>query len=147
LSSPPSERTAVTNDAREPINRFSGQRLTRREKVVKQEIDAYHVSEVDDTAVIYVGDEALSIYRSLELPDAECHGLTYKQRLISTESGNCMLIARWKPDRQMRRMAPDWSQKWFVEKELFPPDPDRLFTRVEKRLEQAGEEEQSEAGE
>ncbi len=126
----------------EPINRFSSRRLTRKEKVVKQEIDSYHVSDIDDTAVIYVGAEALSVYRSLELPDAECDGLTYKQRLVSTDEGDCMLIARWKPDRQMRRMAPEWSQKWFVEKELFPPDPDQLFSRVEKRLEEASEEEE-----
>jgi hypothetical protein len=141
LSPPRSEKTPANSDTLEPINRFSGKRLTRKEKVVKQEIDSYHVSDVDDTAVIYVGDQALGVYRSLELPDAECDGLTYKQRLISTNSGDCMLIARWKPDRQMRRMAPDWSQKWFVEKELFPPDPERLFTRVEKRLEEATEEE------
>jgi hypothetical protein len=57
-----------------------------------------------------------------------------------------MLIARWKPDRQMRRMAPDWSQKWFVEKELFPPDRDRLFTRVERRLEGTSGEQEGDAG-
>jgi len=141
LSPPRSEKAPASSDTLEPINRFSGKRLTRKEKVVKQEIDSYHVSDVDDTAVIYVGDQTLAVYRSLELPDAECDGLTYKQRLISTDSGDCMLIARWKPDRQMRRMAPDWSQKWFVEKELFPPDPERLFTRVEKRIEEAAGEE------
>lgn len=139
MSSSHTDDFVPTSEAMEPVNRFTARRLTRKEKVVKQEITSYHVSDVDDTAVIYVGEEALSVYRSLELPDAVCDGLTYKQRLISTDSGDCMLIARWKPDRQMRRMAPDWSQKWFVEKELFPPDPDRLFSRVEKRIEEADE--------
>ena len=39
-----------------------------------------------------------------------------------------------KPDRHMRRNAPDWSQKWFVEKQLYPPDKDKLFARLEKRF-------------
>lgn len=124
----------------QPIQRFTARRLTRKEKVVKQEIDTYHVSDVDHTEVIYVGDKVLSVYRSLELPDAECQGLTYKQRLVSMESGECMLLARWKPARQMRRSAPDGAQRWFVEKRLYPPDLDRLFSRLEKRMTAAEEE-------
>jgi hypothetical protein len=124
----------------EPMERFSARRLTRREKTVKREIDAYHVSEVDKTEVIYVGSRALSVYHSLDLPDAVCDGLTYKQRLIQTDDGDCMLIARWKPDRHMRRMMPEWSQKWFVDKQLFPPNPEEFFARHERRAEGADSE-------
>ena len=139
MSSSDLSKRAAQKESFEPLRRFSAPRLTRKEKVVKKEIDTYHVSDVDNTAVIYVGDRALSVYRSLELPDAECDGLTYKQRLVTTNRGDCFLVARWKPDRQMRRTAPEWSQKWFLAKKLFPPDADRFFSRVEKRLEERGE--------
>jgi hypothetical protein len=118
---------------------FSSPRITRKENVVKKEIDRYHVSEVDETEVIYVGKRSLSILHSIDHPDALCEGYTFKQRLIATEGGECLLIARWKPDRHMRRSASAWSQKWFVEKELFPPNQGRLFTRFEKRIEEAAE--------
>ena len=118
-----------------PIKRFSAAKLTRKEQVMKKEIESYRVNDVDDTAIIYVGNSALSIFRSLELPDAECEGLTYKQRVVTTEKGDCLLLARWKPDRYMRRTAPAWSQRWFVEKKLFPPDAERFFERLEKRNE------------
>ena len=133
LTPPPSE---------EPRGMFSSPRLTRREKVLKREIDTYHVSDVDHTEVIYVGKKALSIYQRLDLPDADCDGYTFKQRLVQTNGGDCLLLARWKPDRHMRRTASAWSQKWFVEKELYPPDTARLFSRVEKKFEESGEEDQ-----
>ena len=123
----------------DPMKRFNTPRMTRRENIVKRVIDAYHVSDVDDTAVIYMGDRALSIYQSLDLPDLDCEGLTFKRRVVVIDNGDCLLIARWKPDRQMRRAAPHWSQKWFVEKKLFPPNADRFFARLERRLEQANE--------
>lgn len=123
----------------DPMGIFSAPRITRKENVVKQQIDRYHVSEVDETEVIYLGKRSLSIDHRLDLPDALCDGYTFKQRLIATEGGECLLIARWKPDRHMRRSASAWSQKWFVEKELFPPDQGRLFTRFEKRIEEASE--------
>ncbi len=113
--------------------------MTRKENVLKQEIDRYHVSDVDETEVIYVGRRVLSVYQSLDLPDAMCEGYTFKQRLVSTDDGECLLIARWKPERHMRRSASAWSQKWFVEKELFPPDMGRLFSRIEKRIGEADE--------
>jgi len=116
----------------DPIRRFSSRKLTRKESIVKREIDAYHVSDVDNSAVIYFGSKALSIYQSLDLPDLVCEGLTYKQRLIQTKEGDCLLIARWKPDRYMRRSAPDRSQKWFIEKQVFPPDLNRFFSRFGK---------------
>jgi len=122
------------------MKRFSAPRMTRREDIVKREIDAYHVSDVDNTALIYIGDRALSIYQSLDLPDVECDGLTFKRRLIKIDTGDCLLIARWKPDRQMRRTAPHWSQKWFVEKKLFPANADRFFARIETRLEETDQE-------
>ena len=139
MTSSHSDRPSTQEQPEQPMKRFSARRMTRRENVIKQEIDAYHVSDVDDTAVIYMGDRTVEIYRSLDLPDAECDGLTFKQRLVRTDNGDCLLIARWKPDRQMRRTAPELSQKWFVEKKLFPPDTERLFSRIEKRLEEANE--------
>ena len=126
----------------EPRDMFSAPRITRKENVVKQEIDRYHVSDVDQTEVLYVGNRALSIYQSLDLPDALCEGYTFKQRVVQTDKGKCLLIARWKPDRHMRRSASAWSQKWFVEKELFPPNMGRLFTRLEKRVEEMDEDSQ-----
>ena len=122
-----------------PIKRFNSAKLTRKEQVVKKEIESYRVSDVDDTAVIYVGDSQMPISRTLELPDAETDGLVYKQRVVTTNKGDCLLLARWKPDRYMRRTAPAWSQRWFVEKKLFPGDADRFFQKLEKNLEAASE--------
>ena len=132
-------RRAVAEESVDPIQRFSARKLTRKENIVKREIDAYHVSDVDNTAVIYFGRKALAVYQSLDLPDATCEGLIYKQRLVQTQNGDCLLIVRWKPDRYMRRSAPDWSQKWFVEKELFPPDLTRFFSRLEKEAQAESE--------
>lgn len=131
--------TEVLDASFNPIKQFNSPKLTRKEQVLKKEIDTYRVSEVDDTAVIYVGNSALPIFRSLELPDAECEGLVYKQRLVTTDKGDCLLLARWKPDRYMRRTAPAWSQKWFVEKKLFPGDPERFLARLERRMGEAEE--------
>lgn len=131
----PNGRSQFTPDESfDPIGRFSARKMTRKEKVMKREIDTYHVSEVDDTAVIHFGETALPILTSLELPDAECDGLMFKQRVVRTQKGECLLLARWKPDRYMRRSAPPSSQKWFVEKRLFPPDTDRFFHRLEKTM-------------
>lgn len=148
MRSPYPPRKAAADDSPEPMQRFSARRMTRKENVVKREIESYRLSDIDNTAVIYVGRKALSIYQTLDLPDATCDGLTFKQRLVQTEAGDCLLLARWKPDRYMRRSAPDWSQKWFVEKELFPPDLQRFFTRAEKRVEEAeAADEEAEASE
>jgi len=124
-----------------PIQSFTSRKMTRKEKVLKTQIDTYHVSDVDDTAVIYVGAKSLPILTSLELPDAECDGLTFKQRVVQTNRGDCLLLARWKPDRYMRRTAPVSSQKWFVEKKLFPPDKERFFHRLERTVSEGAEEE------
>lgn len=143
LSSSDRNKDFNSDDSLNPIERFSARRMTRKEKVLKKEIETYHVSEIDDTAVIYVGNTALSILTSLELPDVECDGLTFKQRVVQTEKGDCLLLARWKPDRYMRRTAPARSQRWFVEKRLFPPNAQRFFHRLEKTIAAAVEEEET----
>jgi len=132
-------RAVATEEPVDPIQRFTSRKLTRKENIVKRQIESYHVSDVDNTAVIYFGRKAHSVYHSLDLPDATCDGLTYKQRLVQTGDGDCLLIARWKPDRYMRRSAPDRSQRWFIEKELFPPDLTRLFSRLEKEAQVSAE--------
>jgi len=119
-----------------PIKRFKAKKMVKREQVVKREIDAYHVSDVDNTAVIYVGDRATTVFQSLDLPDAVCDGLTFKQRVIQTARGDCLLLARWKPERHMRRSTTEWSQKWFVEKRLFPPDRERFWTRLHRQAQE-----------
>ena len=133
-----------------PIRRFSARKMTRKENVLKREVDAYHVSDVDNTAVIHVGSRAMQIYQSLDLPDSVCDGLIFKRRVIQTASGACLLLARWKPERHMRRTITEWSQKWFVEKQLFPPDTERFFQKLAREAQEAaahpeptGEEESS----
>ena len=123
-----------------PIERFSTSRFVRKETVLKQEVELYYVSDVDNIASINMGKRKHTISQVLDLPDAVCAGLTYKQRLVQTERGDCLLLARWKPERHMRRNAPDWSQKWFVEKQLFPPDNEKLFSRLEKRFQDQADE-------
>jgi hypothetical protein len=130
-------KSFVPDESFNPIQRFVVPKLTPKEEVMKKEIDTYHVSDVDNTAVIYFGADGLSVIRSLELSDAECEGLVYKQRLVATEAGDCLLLARWKPDRYMRRTAPMWAQKWFIEKKLYPQNADRLFDKLEKSAEPA----------
>jgi len=148
LSSPRKRKRRRADESHEPMRRFSARRLTRKESVVKREVDTYHVSDVDDTAVLYVGSKIMSICQTLDLPDTDCDGLTFKQRVIQTERGDCLLLARWKPDRQMRRTAPTWSQRWFVAKRLYPPTPEGLFTRLQKTVAEteAAEEAAAEAG-
>lgn len=134
MSSSPTKKPSPQDESFDPVGGFSARRMTRKEKVLKEEIDRYHISDVDDTAVIYFAKKTLPINRCLDLPDAECDGLTYKQRVVSTNGGGCFLIARWVPDRYMRRTAPDCAQRWFVEKRLYPPDEERFYSRLEKRL-------------
>jgi hypothetical protein len=124
-----------------PIERFSATRFVKKETVLKRDIEAYYTSDVDNAAFIRCGKRKHTIEQTLDLPDAMCDGLTYKQRLICTEKGDCLLLVRWKPERHMRRNAPEWSQRWFVEKQLFPPDSEKLFARLEKRFQGLTEEE------
>jgi hypothetical protein len=145
LSLPSKRKRQGGKESLEPMRRFSARRLTRKESVVKREVDTYHVSDVDDTAVLYVGSKIMSICQALDLPDTDCDGLTFKQRVIQTERGDCLLLARWKPDRQMRRTAPGWSQRWFVAKKLYPPTPEGLFARLEKTVAEAEAEAEAKA--
>ncbi len=107
--------------------------------MVKREVDIYHVSDVDNTAAIYVGNRAMNVYQAIDLPDAECDGLTFKRRVVQTGKNTCLLLARWKPERHLRRTTTEWSQKWFVEKRLFPPDTERFFARLERQVREAQE--------
>ena len=127
-----------------PMKRFSTRKMTKKENVLKREVDVYHVSDVDNTAVIHVGNRAMQIYQSLDLSDAEVGGMVFKRRVIQTAKGACLLLARWKPERHLRRTATEWSQKWFVEKQLFPPDAERFFAKLARR---AQEEAEAEGGE
>ncbi len=121
------------------MERFSSRKLTRKEKLVKREVDTYHVSDVDNTAAIYVGSKALNVYQSIDLPDAECDGLTFKRRVVQTGKSTCLLLARWKPERHLRRTTTEWSQKWFVEKRLFPTNTERFFAKLERQVREAQE--------
>jgi len=112
-----------------PMHLFSSPRLTRREKAVKQEVDSYLVNEIENSESMRVGRRMLRIESSVDLDDAECKGLTFKRRLVQLKNGACYLMARWKPDRYMRRAAAGKSQKWFLAKEVFPKDPEQLFTK------------------
>ena len=140
-------KRVMADEQVDPIRRFTAPKFTRKENVVKRAIDAYHVSDVDNTEVIYFGRKAHSVFQSLDLPDATCEGLIYKQRLVQTKDGDCLLIARWKPDRYMRRSAPDQSQQWFAEKELFPPDLTRFFSRIEKTQQEIADQPEQAAAE
>ena len=110
---------------------FSSPRLTRREKSMKQEVDAYLVNEIEDSQSLRVGRRLLRIESSVDLEDAECKGFTFKRRLVQLRDGTCYLMARWKPDRYMRRAAAGKSQKWFLDKEVFPKDAEELFAKHE----------------
>ena len=37
--------------------------------------------------------------------------------------------------RPLLLLAPAWSQRWFVEKKLFPGDSERFFEKLEKSAE------------
>ena len=112
-----------------PMHIFSAPRLTKREKAVKQEVDAYLVNEIENSESMRVGKRVFQIESSVDLHDAECEGLTFKRRLVQLKNGTCYLMARWKPDRYMRRAAAGKSQKWFLAKEVFPRDVQELFAR------------------
>jgi len=108
--------------AEHPMYIFESPVSTDTEVAIKTEIDAYLISEVDHRQCIRMGERTLDISESIDLPDAICGGFTFKQRVINCEA-HCFLLARWKPDRYMRRAAAGTSQKWFLDKEFFPEDP------------------------
>jgi hypothetical protein len=118
-----------------PMFQLASPKLTRKEKVLKQEVDAYLVSDVRETARILIGEKAHEIKNTIDLPDANSGGLTFKMRVVHLKGGTCYLLARWKPDRYMRRNTGGLSQKWFIEKKLFPPNRERFFQRMQERAE------------
>jgi hypothetical protein len=123
-----------------PMFKLSSPRLTKKEKVLKKEVDAYLVSDVRETARILIGQKAFDIVDAIDLPDETSEGLIFKMRVVHMKNGNCYLLARWKPERHMRRNTGGLSQKWFVEKEVFPPNKERFLARMQQR----GEEEVAE---
>jgi len=125
----PSVRAGMPQPAelRSPMLELKSPQLTSRETVVKREVDAYYISQITDSSVLLVEGDEFRVQHALDLPDTECEGLTFKLRVVEIEQGPCWLLARWKPDRYMRRSAGGISQKWFVEKELHPPNVSRFL--------------------
>ena len=118
-----------------PMRQLVSPKLAEKETIVKQEVDAYYTSEIEKTAHFAVGRRRYRVSNYLDLPDATCEGLTFKLRLVEVQTGVCFLLARWKPDRYMRRASAGRCQKWFVEKQLFPKNRERLFTRLSISIE------------
>lgn len=114
-----------------PMYLFTSPHLTEREVIVKQEVDSYQTSDISQSACLQVGDDVYQIGSSVDLPDTICDGLTFKMRLIRLHDGDCYLLARWKPDRRMRRASEGRGQKWFLEKKLFPEDAESFLRERE----------------
>ena len=110
-----------------PMKIFDCPRLTSREKKLKKEIDGYITSEIEGQARILIEDRTVIVDSSVDLADCICDGLTFKRRLVLLDGGNCYLLARWKPDRYMRRSANGQRQKWFIDRECFPSDARRFL--------------------
>lgn len=127
--------------AEHPMQVFSGPRLTSEERTIKRRVDAYITSEIDRTELMRVGRKTYHVRNSLDLPDLVCRGLTFKRRLVEVKGGSCYLVARWKPDRHMRRLAEPDSQKWFLAKEVFPKDTEKFFAKHEQRAAEQAEKE------
>lgn len=128
-----------------PMFRLESPKLTRKEKVLKREVDAYLTSDVRETAKILIGPRTHEIKEVVDLSDAICAGLTFKMRLVCVKNGSCYLLARWKPDRYMRRNTGGLSQKWFIEKEVFPNNIDRFFQQMLEKTQEEAEKTQEEA--
>jgi len=120
-----------------PMLIFSSPRLTRREAKVRKEVDAYVVNDIDRTQLLTIGRKQFRVESSVDLPDVTCRGLTFKTRLVMLKGGTCYVMARWKPDRYMRRLAAGGQQRWFLEKELFPTDPAKFVANQQAKLGQA----------
>ncbi len=115
----PFNKAAIPSE--HPMYIFRSSIGTDGEVTIKEEVEAYLISEVDHTERIRVKGRVIDVQGSADLPDAVCDGLTFKQRVVRCGQ-QCFLLARWKPDRYMRRAASGTSQKWFLDKELFPSD-------------------------
>jgi len=110
-----------------PMNIFDCPRLTFREKKLKKEIDGYIINEIQGQARLLIDDRTVVVDSSVDLPDSVCDGLTFKRRLVLMDGGSCYLLARWKPDRYMRRSANGQRQKWFIDRQCFPSDGHRFL--------------------
>jgi hypothetical protein len=122
---------------------FSSPKLTQKEKVLRKQIDSYVISEIQGREWLEIAGKCIQITSSLDMPDVVCEGpaaskFTFKRRLVLARGGNCYLLARWVPDRYMRRSADRSQQKWFVFKQVFPRDPERFFAQKRTTLEQQG---------
>jgi len=113
--------------SKHPMLIFSSPRLTRRESKVRQEVDAYVINDIERTEALMIGKKQYQVESSLDMPDVVCKGFIFKTRLVLLKGGACYLMARWKPDRYMRRLAEGAQQKWFLDKKLFPNDPAKFF--------------------
>ena len=122
-----------------PMGIFSSPRLTSREKKLRQEIDGYMISEVEGAARLLMGKKTVIVDSAVDLADNVCDGLTFKRRLVLLDGGNCYLLARWKPDRYMRRSANGQRQKWFIDRQCFPSDPRRFMAQKAEQAREAAE--------
>ena len=113
-----------------PMVQLASPKLAEKETSVKKEVDSYYESEVEKTAHFSVGAKRYRVNTAFDLPDATCEGLTFKLRLGEVDTGLYFVLARWKPERHMRRASAGRCQKWFIEKQLFPRNRDRLLARV-----------------
>jgi len=110
-----------------PMQIFDCPRLTSRERKLKKEIDGYIISEIEGRARLLIDNRTVVVDSSVDLPDSVCDGLTFKRRLVLMDGGMCYLLARWKPDRYMRRSANGQCQKWFIERQCFPSNARRFL--------------------
>jgi len=122
-----------------PMKIFECPRLTAREKKLKKEIDGYIISEIEDRARLVIGSKTVVVDSAVDMPDSVCEGLTFKRRLVLLDGGECYLLARWKPDRYMRRSANGQRQKWFIDRECFPSNPARFMAQKAAQAQEAAE--------
>jgi len=123
-----------------PMNLFECPRLTSREKKLKKEVDGYVISEIQGEARLLIDNATVIVDSSVDLPDSVCDGLTFKRRLVLMDGGNCYLLARWKPDRYMRRSANGQCQKWFIVRQCFPANARRFLAQKAVEIEHEGAE-------
>lgn len=136
----PPKQSAVAEPG-DPMYLFSSPKLTQKEKVLRKQIDSYVISEIQGREWLEISGKRIQIESSLDMPDIVCEGpaaskFTFRRRLVLARGGNCYLLARWVPDRYMRRSAERSQQKWFVFKQVFPRDPERFLAQKRITLQQ-----------
>lgn len=120
-------REPIRIPSQHPMEIFECPRLTSREKKLKKEIDGYIISEIEGQARLLIDNATVIVDSAVDLPDSVCEGLTFKRRLVLMDGGTCYLLARWKPDRYMRRSANGQCQKWFIDRQCFPANARRFL--------------------